>query len=48
MTIATYSELVTELEAYLARTDYTPRVPTFIKRLSRASVSLMNVGTRGV
>lgn len=30
MTIATYSELVTELEAYLKRTDYTPRIPTFI------------------
>lgn len=31
MTIATYSELVTELEGYLNRTDYTPRIPTFIK-----------------
>ncbi len=30
MTIATYSELVTELEAYLKRSDYTPRIPTFI------------------
>jgi hypothetical protein len=30
MTIATYSELVTELEAYLNRTDYTARIPTFI------------------
>lgn len=30
MTIATYSELVTELEAYLKRTDYTARIPTFI------------------
>lgn len=31
MTIATYAELVTELEAYLNRTDYTARIPTFIK-----------------
>lgn len=31
MTIATQPELVTELEAYLNRTDYTPRIPTFIK-----------------
>lgn len=31
MTIATYSELVTELEAYLDRTDYTARIPTFVK-----------------
>lgn len=30
MTIATYSELVTELESYLNRADYTPRIPTFI------------------
>ena len=30
MTIAVYSELVTELESYLNRTDYTPRIPTFI------------------
>jgi hypothetical protein len=30
VTIATYSELVTELEAYLNRADYTPRIPTFI------------------
>ena len=30
MTIAVYSELVTELEQYLARTDYDPRIPTFI------------------
>jgi hypothetical protein len=30
MPIANYSELVTELEAYLKRTDYTPRIPTFI------------------
>lgn len=30
MTIATYSELVTELEAYLNRSDYTPRIPTFL------------------
>ncbi len=30
MTIATYSQLVTELEAYLKRSDYTPRIPTFI------------------
>ena len=30
MTIATYSELQTEIEAYLNRTDYTPRIPTFI------------------
>ena len=30
MTIATYTELVTELEAYLKRSDYTPRIPTFI------------------
>jgi hypothetical protein len=30
MTIATYTELVTELEAYLKRTDYTPRIPTFV------------------
>ncbi len=31
MTIANYSELVTEVEAYLDRADYTPRIPTFIK-----------------
>ncbi len=31
MTIATYTELVTELEAYLKRTDYTARIPTFVK-----------------
>ncbi len=31
MTIASYGELVTELEAYLDRADYTPRIPTFIK-----------------
>ncbi len=31
MTIATYSELVTELEGYLNRADFTPRIPTFIK-----------------
>lgn len=31
MTIATYGELVTELEAYLKRSDYTARIPTFIK-----------------
>ncbi len=31
MTIATHSELVTELEAYLDRADYTARIPTFIK-----------------
>jgi len=30
MTIATYTELVTELEAYLKRSDYTPRIPTFV------------------
>jgi hypothetical protein len=30
VTIATYPELVTELEAYLKRTDYTPRIPTFV------------------
>ena len=30
MTIAVYSELVTELEQYLGRTDYDPRIPTFI------------------
>ena len=30
MTIATYTELQTELESYLNRTDYTPRIPTFI------------------
>lgn len=30
MTIATYSELVTEIEAYLDRTDYTARIPTFV------------------
>lgn len=30
MTITTYSQLVTELEAYLNRADYTPRIPTFI------------------
>lgn len=31
MTIATYAELVTELEAYLDRDDLTPRIPAFIK-----------------
>ncbi len=31
MTIASYSELVTELEGYLNRADYTPRIPTFVK-----------------
>ena len=31
MTVGTYSELVTELEAYLDRVDYTARIPTFIK-----------------
>ncbi len=31
MTIATYTDLVTELEAYLDRADYTARIPTFIK-----------------
>lgn len=30
MTIATYSEIVTELEAYLHRTDMTARIPTFV------------------
>lgn len=30
MTIATYPELVIELEAYLNRADFTPRIPTFI------------------
>ena len=38
MTIATYSELVTELESYLNRTDYTPRIPTFI-RLTEARLN---------
>jgi len=31
MTIATYSELVTALEEYLEREDYTPNIPIFIK-----------------
>ncbi len=31
MPISTYPELVTELEAYLNRADYTPRIPTFIQ-----------------
>ncbi len=30
MTLANYGELVTELEAYLNRADFTPRIPTFI------------------
>lgn len=30
MALASYSELVTEVENYLNRTDYTPRIPTFI------------------
>ena len=31
MTIATYSELVTELGAYLNRSDLTARIPTFVR-----------------
>lgn len=31
MPLSTYSELVTELEAYLQRTDYTARIPSFIQ-----------------
>ncbi len=31
MPIANYTELVTELEAYLNRADFTPRIPTFIQ-----------------
>ena len=27
---ATYTELVAEIEAYLKRTDYTVRIPTFL------------------
>lgn len=42
MTIATYSELVSELGAYLNRSDLTARIPTFIRlfeaRMNRALV----------
>lgn len=38
MTIATYAELVTEIEAYLDRSDYTARIPTFI-RLTEARLN---------
>lgn len=31
MTIATFTDLITEVEAYLSRTDYTARIPTFIQ-----------------
>lgn len=31
MAISNYTELVTELEGYLNRADFTPRIPTFVK-----------------
>jgi hypothetical protein len=41
MTIATYSELLTELDAWLNRSDLTARIPTFIRLFeSRANRQL--------
>lgn len=42
MTIATYSELVTEVEQYLNRTDYTVRIPTFIRLVEAKLNRLLN------